>query len=484
MPLRGEESPVTTPRRVVVVGGGVSGLAAAYHLGCAGRPNLEIVLVERDDRLGGKVRTQAIGGHLVDTGPDALMVRAPAMRALLEDLDLADATVAPGAGGSFVWSRGRLRTLPPSTMFGVPQRLLPLLLSGLLSPLGIARAGLDLVLPRRAVPADEDLSIGALVRPRFGTQVFDRLIDPLLGGIHAGRADLLSARSTVPEVDALARRSRSIYLALRRQPRRAVPQGPALVSLDGGLTRLVESLAGAIEAIDGCEVRLGVQVEALRRDDDRYVLRLSDGSELAADAVVLTTPAFVTAALLADVAPDAAAAAAEVPYVDTASITLLYPREALTRELDGTGFLVPADEDLLLVGCSWLAAKWPHLADPSTVLLRAMVGRYGDRRFMDMDDDELVARVHADLVRTMGMSAAPVEAQVQRWPRAMPQYTVGHQGRLDRISRALAELSGMHVIGAACAGVGVASCVGQARRTADEVLTGLASTGVPTRGSA
>ena len=484
MPLPGDQTPVTTAQRVVVVGGGVSGLAAAYHLGCAGRPDLEVVLVERDDRLGGKVRTQAIGGHLVDTGPDALMVRAPAMRALLEDLDLADSTVTPGAGGSFVWSRGRLRTLPPSTMFGIPQRLLPLLLSGLLSPLGIARAGLDLVLPRRPVPDDEDLSIGALTRPRFGSQVFDRLIDPLLGGIHAGRADLLSARSTVPEVDALARRSRSIYLALRRQPRREAPSSPALVSLDGGLTRLVEALTSAIESIDGCHVRLGTEVESLRRDGDRYVLTLSDGTELAADAVVLTTPAFVTAPLLADLAPDAADAAAEVPYVDAACVTLLYPRDALTRELNGTGFLVPADEDLLLVGCSWLGAKWPHLADPSTVLLRAMVGRYGDRRFMDMDDDELVARVHADLVRTMGMSAEPVEVRVQRWPRAMPQYTVGHRGRLDRIARALSALPGVHVIGAAGTGVGVASCVGQARRTADDVLAGLVSSGAPLRGPA
>jgi len=484
MPLPTDQPPVTTPQRVVVVGGGVSGLAAAYHLGCAARPGVEVVVVERDDRLGGKVRTQSIGGHLVDTGPDALMVRAPAMRALLEDLDLADATVTPGAGGSFVWSRGRLRTLPPSTMFGIPQRLLPLLLSGLLSPLGIARAGLDLVLPRRAVPDDEDLSIGALTRPRFGSQVFDRLIDPLLGGIHAGRADLLSARSTVPEVDALARRSRSIYLALRRQPRREAPAGSALVSLGGGLTRLVEALTSAIESNDACTVRLGTEVEALRRNGGRYFLRLSDGTELAADAVVLTTPAFVTAPLLADLAPDAAEAAAAIPYVDAACVTLLYPREALTRELNGTGFLVPADEDLLLVGCSWLGVKWPHLAHPSSILLRAMVGRYGDRRFMDMDDDELVARVRDDLVRTMGMSAPPVEVRVQRWPRAMPQYTVGHRDRLERITRALSELPGLHVIGAAGTGVGVASCVGQARRTADEVLDGLASAGAPARGPA
>ncbi|MGV8977051.1 MAG: protoporphyrinogen oxidase [Cellulomonas sp.] len=480
MPLPDDRPPTTAPQRVVVVGGGVSGLATAYHLACAARSDIEVVLVERDDRLGGKVRTHAIGGHLVDAGPDALMVRAPAMRALLDDLDLADATVAPGAGGSFVWSRGRLRTLPPSTMFGIPERLLPLLLSGLLSPRGIARAGLDLVLPRRKAPADEDLSVGALLRPRFGTEVFDRLVDPLLGGIHAGRADLLSARSTVPEIDALVRRSRSVYLALRRQPRRSAPTGPALVSLHGGLTRLVGALTTAIA---GCDIRLGTAVEKVERDGDRYVLQLSDGSRLVADAVVLTTPAFVTAPLLADLAPDAAAAAAGIAYVDSASITLVYPREALGRELNGTGFLVPAGEDLLLVGCSWLTAKWPHLAGESTVLLRAMVGRYGDQRISTMDDDELVARVRADLVRTMGMSAPPVEVQVQRWPRAMPQYTVGHQDRLDRISRALQDVPGVHVIGAACTGVGVASCVGQARRTADEVLTGLAQVGARTGGT-
>jgi oxygen-dependent protoporphyrinogen oxidase len=356
-------------------------------------------------------------------------------------------------------------------VFGVPQRLLPLLRSGLLSPLAIARAGLDLVLPRRAVADGDDLSVGDLLRPRLGAQVFDRLIDPLLGGVHAGRADLLSSRSTVPELDALARRSRSVYLGTRRRHQPA-PSGPVLVTLDGGLTRLVDALASAL---DGSEVLLGGQVADLRRLDDGYLLQLADGSELAADAVVLATPAFVTAELLAQIAPEAAAATAEVPYADVASVTLVYPREALTRDLDGTGFLVPPEEGLLLVGCSWLPAKWPHLADPSTVLIRGMVGRYGDRRFVALDDEELVARVHDELVRTMGMTAAPKEAQVQRWPRAMPQYTVGHQDRLDRLDRALGRLPGVCVTGAAYRGVGLSSCVGQAERTARDLLAWLAS---------
>lgn len=481
MPATRDQKSALTRQLVVVVGGGVSGLSAAYYLGRAGDAGPEIVLVERDERLGGKVRTQRVGGHLVDVGPDALMVRAPAMRSLLEDLGLADATVAPGAGGSFVWSHGRLRPLPPSTIFGIPHRLLPLLRSGLLSPLGMARAALDLVLPRRTVPDAEDVSVGDLVRPRFGSQVFDRLVDPLLGGIHAGRADLLSARSTVPEIDALARRSRSLYLGLRRLSRPSGSGGPALVSLEGGLTRLVDALAAAI---DGVDVRLGTAVESLQRQGDDFVLRLTDGSDLVADAVVVTTPAFVTAGLLAEIAPEAALAVGEIPDVDVASVTLVYAREALTRDLDGTGFLVPVDEGLLLVGCSWLAAKWPHLADQSTVLLRAMVGRFGDQRFVDMDDAELTARVHDDLVRTMGMSAAPIGAHVQRWPRAMPQYTVGHQDRLDRIAHALGGIPGLHVTGAAYTGVGVASCVGQAHRTAHEVLTRLANTVPSTRGPA
>ena len=456
-----------TRRRVTVIGGGVSGLATAYFVSHLAGCEVDVTLVERSEELGGKVLTRAVAGHPVDLGPDALLVRVPAMQSLLEDLGLAGDVVGPGANGAFIWSRGRLRPLPASTVFGVPAQLLPLLRSGLLSPLGIARAGLDLVLPRRRIPAGHDVSVGELVRPRFGAQVFDRLVDPLLGGVHAGRADLLSARSAVPEIDALARGSRSIYLGTRGKPAPG-QSGPALVTLPGGLGQLIDALR---DAVDGCDVRLGTSVERLTRTSDGYLVRLADGSEVEADDVVLATPAHATAELLADLSPGAGAACADIPYADVASLTLVYPREALAATPTGTGFLVPPEEGLLLVGCSWLSTKWPHLSDPSAVLIRAMVGRYGDQRFVAMSDDELVDQVHDELTRTMGLTSTPTETYVQRWLRAMPQYTVGHQARLNRLDQALAQLPGLHVTGAAYRGVGVASCVSQARRTAESVLS-------------
>lgn len=465
--------------RVVVVGGGVSGLATSYFLQRRGGSDVDVRLVEASNRLGGKVFTQQVAGHAIDVGPDALLVRVPALAALLTELGLDDAVVAPGAPGACVWSRGRLRPLPPGTLFGVPQQLLPLLRSGLLSTSGVLRAAADLLLPRSRVEVGTDPSVGALLRPRLGAQVFDRLVDPLLGGVYAGRADLLSARSVVPEIDAIMRTHRSIYLGTRGRPGPSAAAGPAMVTLDGGLTRLVDAL---VAAIDGSPFELGTGVAGLSRRGTGYRLTLSDGRALDADAVVLATPAFGTAELLTDLAPAAAAGAAEIPYADVASVILAYPRDALSRELDATGFLVPPTEGLLLVGCSWLSTKWPHLADPDLVLVRAMVGRHGDRRFTALSDDELAERVHSELVLTMGLTAGFKEASVQRWPRAMPQYTVGHQARLERIDAALEALPGLFVTGAAYRGVGLASCVGAGDRVAAQLLARLTTTRASSEG--
>jgi len=455
---------------VVVVGAGVSGLAAAYYLMRRGGPRVTVTVVEASVRAGGKVATEQICGHPVDAGPDSLLVRVPAMAALLDELGLSELVVAPGASGARIWSRGRLRPLPATTVFGVPTKLVPLLRSGLLSPAGATRAAADLVLPQPRRPAGRDLSVGELIRPRLGSQVFERLVDPLLGGIHAGRADLLSARSVLPEVEALIRAQRSVLLATRPKARSSTPTRPSLVTLETGLVALVDAL---VAACGEDTFMFGSPVSLLCRSGRGFDVQLADGRALPADAVVLATPAFVSAPLLAGFAPDAAAACAAIPYAGVASVTLVYPSEAVGRELDATGFLVPASEGLMLVGCSWLSAKWPHLADPSVVLVRAMVGRDGDSRFEAMSDGELVDRVHSELVTTMGMRAVPKEATVQRWPRAMPQYTVGHQDRLDRIDRDLAVVPGLALTGAAFRGVGVSSCVSQADQAATALLAWL-----------
>ena len=454
---------MSSGRHVVVIGGGISGLATAHRL-LHDDPTTAVTLLEGSDSLGGKIASASVAGLTVDTGPDSLLVRLPAVRTLLDELGLADEVAGQAGSGAFVWTRGALRPLPPASLFGVPDKLLPLLTSGLVSPLGLARAGADLVLPRRTLPADP--TIGDLLRPRLGDEVFDRLIDPMLGGVHAGRADRLSARSAVPDVMAILDGSRSVYLTMRRREKKPA-SGPALVSLAGGMARLRDSLAASLA---GADVRTSTTVVGLDLEpDDSYAVRLHDGATLHADDVVVTTPAYTAADLLEHLAPAAATALRGIEYVDVATVMLAFDLADVGNALEGTGFLVPPVDGRLLVGCSWLTSKWGHLVNDSTVVVRAMVGRDGDRRFTAYDDDALVTAIEAELAESTGISGAPTQVHVQRWPAAMPQYTVGHAARLAAIDGALASVPGLHVTGAAYRGVGLAGCISQAARTAAAV---------------
>jgi len=503
--------------RVVIVGGGISGLATAHYLHQSLGDEVLITVVESSPRLGGKIVTEHFAGHSVDAGPDALMVRAPVAVNLLTDLGLADLVVAPASGGSRIWSRGRLRTLPAGTVFGIPDRLLPLLRSRLLSPLGFARVLLDLVLPAgRTLPADP--TIAEIVVPRMGHEVFDRLVDPLLGGIHAGRADQLSAHSTAPDIAVLARGNRSLNLALRRRRRAGaakaaaalaastaalVPAGTAgrvpaarvhfrplnptvkgqkctlakaggatLVTVEGGLGRLIDALAARALSDD---IRLGTAATSLARESAGYLVGLSDGTLLEADVVVLAAPAFVAADLLRAENPVLGAALAGIRYTDVATICLAYPRSAIGRPLGGNGFLVPPVEGKLVVGCTFSSEKWPHLADEASVIIRCMVGRAGDTRWADLDDTTLVAQVHAELVDALGLTGRPTAHHIERWPLGMPQYVVGHQGRLDTADRELAGLPGVHLNGSGYRGVGLASCIADAERVAVRIAESIAA---------
>ena len=457
--------------RVVVVGAGVSGLATAYFLRERLGPGADVLLLEAASRAGGKVHTASVAGNPVDTGPDAFLSRAPELRRLVDSLGLADLVVEPRSTGTFIWSRGRLRPLPPGTAFGLPERLWPLLRSGLLSPTAVARAGLDLVLPRTVLP--EDPSVADVVRPRFGAGVYDRLVAPLLGGVHAGDPARLSATSTVPEIAAMARSGRSLYLTLRRRRRSAPPAtgrpSAPLVSLRGGLTALTRRLT---EELGPDTVRTGTPARTIERDPaGHYVVRTDQGI-VTARQVVLATPAYVAAGLVADLAPRAAALLREIEYVDVANVTLAFRRDQVPTLPAGTGFLVPPVEGELVVGCSWLSQKWPQPAAAGDhVLVKVMVGRSGDSRWLAMDDAELVRRVREALDRMLGIAADPVESLVQRWPGAMPQYVVGHAARLSALDAALAATPGLLVTGAAYRGVGLAGCVAQADATATSLVT-------------
>lgn len=456
----------TVEAQVAVVGGGVSGLATAYWL--AVDHGVDVVVLEADERLGGKVSTQTLAGMPVDTGPDAFLSRGADLADLIARLGLADDVVAPLPGGACIWSRGRMHPIPRFGAFGIPDRMRPMLRSRLLSPVGIARAGLDIVRPRTDL--GDDPTVAQVLRPRLGNEVVERLVQPLLGGVHAGSVDRLSARSTVPEVLAIAGSQRSLMLALRQRrrstPAPTTPPAPPLVSVRGGLSRVVAAL---VEAVGPQRVLTRAAVTDLRRTGTGWRLETA-GATVAAREVVLAAPAHAVAELLAPAAPELGDELRGIEYVDVATVTVALPK-AEVGSLAGTGFLVPPVEGALLVGCTWLTSKWAHLVDDDTVLLRCMVGRDGDDRWTTMDDATLVAAVRADLARIMGLTATPTATLVQRWHRGIPQYVVGHAARLERLDALVPD--GIHLTGAAYRGSGLAACVAGARTTATTVAADL-----------
>ncbi len=445
---------------VVIVGAGISGLATAHYLR---RRGLDVTVLDVSPHIGGKINTVSVRGLPVDTGPDAFLARGADLRDLIADLGLTADIVQP-ASGSYIWSQRHLRRLPPGMAFGLPEKLWPLLRSGLLSPAGVARAGLDLVLP--GTPHDADPAIADLVEPRFGRQVYERLVEPLLGGVHAGDPAQLSARSTAPEVFALADGHRSMYLSLRKRKRSApAPTGnpsPPLVSLRGGLGTLVDAL---VRDIGPDRVQAKVGVDGL---GGQWQVSTNIGT-LQADAVVLAVPAYRAAQLVKPLSMPLADQLQAIPYVDVCNATLAFRASDVPQLPAGTGFLVPPSEHEFIVGCTWLTNKWPYLANDDVVLIKCMAGRAGDTRWLTMSDEQIVERVHARLAAILGVRAHPIDSYVQRWPQAMPQYVVGHAARLATIDAELAALPGLYLTGSAYRGAGLAACVTAARATAERI---------------
>jgi oxygen-dependent protoporphyrinogen oxidase len=377
-------------------------------------------------------------------------------------------------GSAYLFSRGELRRLPEGNVLGIPTDLDALAASGVVSPDGVARAGEDLIAAddRPIDLVDGDESVGDLVRRRLGDEILERMVDPLLGGINAGDADRLSLLAGAPQIAAAATGQRSLLAALRAQRAASppAPEGapaPVFYTLRGGLTRLIDALADSLASAD---VRLSTTVTALARDDDRYRLEItsSTGDEaIEVDGIVLAVPAYVSAGLLAHTATAAAESLSAIDYSSVVLTALAVPESAVGRPLDASGYLIPRVEGLLLTACTWTSIKWPHLRTPGQLLLRASAGRYGDDRAMEMDDDDLLEAVLADLGTTMGLDGEPTAVRITRWPRSFPQYTPGHTARVDRIEAALArDVPGVVLAGAAYRGVGIPACIASGRRAA------------------
>ncbi|HVE98337.1 MAG TPA: protoporphyrinogen oxidase [Mycobacteriales bacterium] len=454
---------------VVVVGAGISGLAAAHALQGDRELDADVTVLEGATQVGGVLHTSEVAGFPVDAGADAFLARAPEGLRLAGEAGLAGEVVHPATGRAYVWVGGRLRPLPARTVLGVPSSLRALARSRVLSPWGSVRAALDLVRPGR--PPGADVPVGALVARRLGPQVSERLVDPLLGGVYAGRADHLGLDAALPQLAEVAHRHRSLLRAAREvQPTTTAGDGPVFASVAGGLGRLPEALAARLGPD---AIRLSTRAALVERVGTAWRVTMVGGRAVVADAIVLATPAPVTARLLRYAAPAVSARLAAVETASVAIVTLAVPSGALARAPVGSGFLVPATEGRTVKACTFTSQKWPALGSADVELVRCSVGRAGEPP--TPDDDELVAAVRADLEAAVGLDAAPVETRVTRWPDGLPQYGVGHLDLVTEVLSEVAALPGLALAGSAYGGVGIPACIRSGETAASAVAAHLRS---------
>jgi len=472
--------------RTIIVGGGISGLATAFALqeeAAAKGVSLQCTVLEAGSYWGGKIVTHRIGELVTEAGPDSFLSQKSAGLELCAKLGLADQLINTNETGkkAFVLRAGRLHELPEGLVSFVPKQMGPFLRSGLLSWTGLARMGLDTVIPRG--PADGDESLASFFRRRFGAQAFERVLEPLMAGIYAGDAEQMSLKATFPRFFELEQRYGSIIRGMMAAKKNAPPppsgrpRRTMFVSLKNGLSDLVTALTERLTQ-QGVELRLGCRVEALRVRSHQagrwmYDLILDDGSALSAESLVLATPAYVSAELLRPLTPIAGGLLDMIPYASTGTVSIAYPAETVASVVEGFGFIVPRVEERDLIAATWTSLKWPHRAPTDQVLIRCYVGGIGRDAILKLDDNDLLAKVRADLAALCGIQSEPVYAEVNRWWKAMPQYTVGHLDRLSQLDAAVSRYPGLALTGAAYRGVGIPDCIRDGALTASRILKDL-----------
>ncbi|MFI8093701.1 protoporphyrinogen oxidase [Streptomyces sp. NPDC086080] len=451
--------------RVVVVGAGIAGLAAAHRLLDLGA---RVTVVEASDRVGGKLLPGEVAGARVDLGAESLLARRPEAVGLARDVGLADRLQPPATASAALWTRGALRPMPKGHVMGVPGSADAL--AGVLSDEGLARIGRDADLPRTEI--GDDVAIGEYVAARLGREVVDRLVEPLLGGVYAGDAYRISMRAAVPQLFEAARTHTSLtegVRAIQAKAAAARQTGPVFMGIAGGVGSLPLAVADSVRA-RGAEILTGTPVTSLRREQEDGWRVVAGDRVLPADAVVLAVPAPAAAGLLGAEAPGAAAELAGVEYASMALITLAY-RRTETDLPEGSGFLVPPVDGNTIKAATFASRKWGWIAEenPDLVFLRTSVGRYGETEILRRDDADLVEVSRHDLKAATGLAAAPVATRVTRWQDGLPQYPVGHHARVTRVRAHLAGLAGLAVCGAAYDGVGIPACIASAYAAADQI---------------
>jgi oxygen-dependent protoporphyrinogen oxidase len=460
-----------SPPDIIIIGGGIAGLSAAYELL---RRDIGFVVLERASRPGGVILSEEIDGFTIDAGPDSLLVQKPDGIRLCEELGLGAELVSTKPPRlAFIQRGGRLHPLPASSVLGVPTRIRPFVTTGLFSWSGKLRMAAEIGIPPRRDEADE--SIGAFMTRRFGAEATTYLAEPLLAGIHAGDVNRLSMRSLFPRFVDAEREYGSLLRAFRAQPRGPASVNGAFRSLPGGLSQMIRALVARLPT---GSVRLNAAVRrvSIGEAPPRFSVETADGESITSSAVICATPAYVTGALVREIDPGLAGLCGDVPYASTATVVMAFQRSEIAHPLNGSGFVVPRVERSGILAGSWMSSKWPHRAPADRVLLRAFVGGARDPHVLDRLDPELVSVALAALTPLLGVTGDPLLTRVYRWERSSAQHEVGHAARVRAIEQALANRPGLFVTGSGFRGVGIPDCVADGRATGKQVAEWLART--------
>ncbi|HST53986.1 MAG TPA: protoporphyrinogen oxidase [Pyrinomonadaceae bacterium] len=486
-------------RRIVIVGGGISGLAAAHRLfelqaqTTSASDRQEVILLEASERLGGTVRTHRREGFLLEGGPDSFISEKPAALELARRLGLEKRLTGTNEANrrSFVVSGGRLRPTPEGFQLLAPSRMLPFLTTDIFTWRGKARMALDLLLPRRAAAnGDDDESLAAFVRRRFGREALERMAQPMVGGIYTADPESLSLRATMPRFLEMERRDRSLILSMWKAGRKSAANArhgraasgarySLFLSFDEGVQVLTDALAARLP--EGT-ARLRTKVESLRLEpatrlssgveDEprRWTLTTAGGETLSADAVCLALPAYASARLLREIDDELADELEAIPYASTATVNLAYRRADIPHPLDGFGFVVPFVERRATLACTFSSVKFEGRAPEGHALLRAFVGGALQPEMFALDEESMAEAVRRDLRDLLGVESSPLFAHIEKWPRSMAQYHMGHLERLSRIRERLRQFPALALCGNAYEGAGLPDCVRGGESAAEALL--------------
>lgn len=469
-------------QRIAIIGGGIAGLAAAQRARRAADDGADVdfVLYEKDDRLGGKILTEKTDGFVIDGGPDCYLSQKPWVAALARELGIAG-ELSPSNDAkkkTFIYVARRFHELPDGVMMMVPTKFWPFATTSLFTWGGKLRMGMDLFIPKRTGTGDETLA--SFVTRRLGRQCLDRLAEPLVGGVHASDPETMSLAATFPRfLDMEAKYGSCIrgFMAARRSapppgpPRPGEPKPTFFMTFREGMQQLTDAAA---QAAGRDHLVTGAPVSRVLGEGDGYRLEFSDGREpVTADAVIVATEAWAASGLLADLDPEMSATLGEIPHTSSATVSVAFRRADVRHPLAAFGFVVPAVEGRRIMASTFSSTKWFHRAEDEHVLLRAFVGGPHGQHLLDADDDALVELVREEWRDMLGISAEPVLARVYRWMRGMPQYTIGHLDRVGALADAQARHRGLVLAGGSYRGVGIGDCIDSGAKAVDAALAHL-----------